>query len=185
MTQIKDKVAVFDAMIYIAIGMLIGVLAGHYIYERPEEPPSQRTSNSDPVSGVLCPVMHVIDGDTIQVWLDGSVETVRLLSIDTPEMEEPGYQEATQALDALIGRGPVRLESRKGKGSLNRGHYGRLLAYVYLGSKCANVEIVRKGWSEYWTKFGKSRLACDFMKAEEEARKYRRGLWGDEFYEPE
>ena len=34
-------------------------------------------------------VVRVIDGDTIRVWLDDSLQTVRLLGVDTPETKHP------------------------------------------------------------------------------------------------
>ncbi len=159
------------ALILLAIGAASGYLLGISVSER------RPADAAHPVSGVLCPVMHIIDGDTLSVWLDGAVETVRLLRIDTPEMGRSGYRRATVALEELVGRGPVRLEGETG-GALPRDAYGRLLAYVYVGSRCANVEIVREGWSRYWTRYGRSRrLENDFLEAEREARESARGLW--------
>ncbi len=167
---------IFNTLIVLAIGIMLGYLIGISVPQA--SAPVSQTPMDYPVSGVHCPVMHVADGDTIQVWIGRSVETVRLLHIDTPEMEEPGYQKARDALKDLTGRGPVRLEGEH-PGRLERGHYGRYLAYVYIGSQCANVEMVRQGWSKYWTKFGQSRLENEFNAAEAEAKSASRGLWRD------
>ena len=50
-----------------------------------------------------------------------------------------------------------------------RDHFGRLLAYVHAGGKNVNVELVRRGHADYWTKFGKGPYAEQFQAAEEEA----------------
>ncbi len=121
--------------------------------------------------------MRVIDGDTLTVWLDGGVESVRLLYIDTPEVDEYGHNRAGAALKELVGRGPVRLEGER-PGELARDAFGRLLAYVYVGDMCANIEMVRKGWSLYWTVYGESRLAGEFQTAQAQARSAGRGIWG-------
>ena len=58
-----------------------------------------------------------------------------------------------------------------------RDEYGRLLAYVWIDGKCANVELVRGGWTKFFTKYGKGRHAADFEAAEAAARKADAGLW--------
>jgi len=126
--------------------------------------------------GEFCPVTEIVDGDTFRVWFRGAFDTVRLLNINTPERDQAGFKEATEALRELVGRGPVWLEWEQ-PGEPKRGRYGRLLAYAYLGETCVNVDMVRRGWSTYWTKYGESRLAAEFRGAEEEARSAKRGLW--------
>lgn len=63
-----------------------------------------------------------------------------------------------------------------------RDYYGRFLAYVFVHKNGRwvnyNVEAVRAGMSPYFTKYGYSRrFHKEFMKAEEEARSARRGIW--------
>jgi len=36
---------------------------------------------------------------------------------------------------------------------------------------------VRPGWSTFWTRYGRGRLADQFEAAEAEAREAKRGLW--------
>lgn len=92
-----------------------------------------------------CTLTRVIDGDTLHARCDGEKVKVRLLRIDTPAREEPGY----------------------------------LLAYVRVRGEIANVEMVRLGWSPFWTKYGKGRFAGAFRAAEREAREAHRGLWAE------
>ena len=115
-------------------------------------------------SDLLCPVVRIIDGDTIDVLYRGREERVRLLRINTPERDEAGYDEATEAMRRLVEGKTVRLEFEV-PGVEERGGYGRLLAYVFVGDLNVNVEMVRLGHSEFWTKYGRGRYAGEFEGA--------------------
>ena len=128
-----------------------------------------------------CTVTRVIDGDTLHARCDGESEKVkvRLLRIDTPEVKEEGYRAAGAALRRFLGDAPIELEFER-PGVPVADDYGRLLAYVRVRGELANVEMVRLGWSEFWTKYGDGRFADSFRPAEREARDARRGLWADD-----
>lgn len=126
-----------------------------------------------------CNVTGVIDGDTLIANYLASVpttESVRLLNVDTPEKGEPGYEEATEALSKLVEGKQVRLEFET-PGKLERDRYGRILAYVLADGVNVNVELVRQGWSPFYTKYGEGRYADEFRAAEQEARAAGRGMW--------
>ena len=53
-------------------------------------------------------VTRVIDGDTVEL---SNGERVRLIGIDTPEIDEYYYEEATEELRSLIEGKTVRMES--------------------------------------------------------------------------
>ncbi len=143
-----------------------------------------RPSRETPVpffSGVEAEVVKVVDGDTLDVEAEDARgkrvrERVRMLRIDTPEREERGYREATRALARMVEDKRVRLEGEAG-GRFERGNYGRVLAYVFADGKNVNVEMVRLGWTPFWTRFGEGRFAEAFREAEKEAKRARRGLW--------
>ena len=64
--------------------------------------------------------------------------------------------------------------------SYQRGNYGRLLAYVFVDGKNINLDLVRKGLSPYYTKYGKShKHDAEFRTAEKQARKEKLNIWGD------
>ena len=113
-------------------------------------------------------VLYVVDGDTVNVLWRGNNVRVRLLSINTPERDRPGYAEATDALRRLVAGRDVRLEFER-PGRPERGKYGRLLAYVFVEGMNVNAEMVRLGHSRFWTKFGPGRYAADFRQAERKA----------------
>ena len=123
-----------------------------------------------------CQLTRVVDGDTIHARCDGEKVKVRLLRIDTPEREEEGYRAAGAALRHFLGDASLELEFER-PGVPVADDYGRLLAYVRVRDELANVEMVRLGWSPFWTKYGDGRFADAFRKAEREAREAHRGLW--------
>lgn len=66
-----------------------------------------------------------------------------------------------------------------------RDFYGRHLAYVSALKDgrwtLYNVEVVRAGWSPYFTKYGRSRRFHEaFVAAQAEAKAAKRGIWGDD-----
>jgi len=78
-------------------------------------------------------VTRVIDGDTIEVRISGTLHRVRLKGIDTPEIygEDPECYglEATARMEELLAGGKVLLV--RGKGD-DLDHYGRLLRWIFL-----------------------------------------------------
>ena len=104
-------------------------------------------------------VDYIVDGDTIDVIIDGREERVRLTGIDTPEVAHDASgtrpatlgecfgDEATGFTASLVPVGtPVRLE----RDVVGRDDYGRLLAYVYRADDgiFVNYEIVRQGYAQ-------------------------------------
>jgi micrococcal nuclease len=93
--------------------------------------------------GELATVVDVIDGDTIDVDLNGEVFRVRYVGIDTPEREDPCYREATQANSDLVDNQTVRLVKDRSETD----KYGRRLRYVYVGDTFVNAVLVEQGWA--------------------------------------
>lgn len=122
------------------------------------------------------PVIFVADGDTVRVVYRGVREWVRLLRIDTPEREQEGYEAARAALAQMVQGKEVELVFER-PGKVERDTHGRLLAYLFVGDRNVNVEMVRAGWSPFWTRYGKGRFANAFRRAEREAKEAGRGLW--------
>jgi micrococcal nuclease len=128
-------------------------------------------------------VIRAVDGDTVVVAYHGKEEKVRLRCVDTPESVHPdkkqnipmGKVASDFASNSLTGK-YVALEFEPEL----RDRHGRLLAYVLVDGKNFNVEIVRKGLSPYYTKYGLSRkYDRSFREAEKLARKDKLNIWGD------
>ena len=89
-------------------------------------------------------VTEVIDGDTINVLIDGRSYRVRYIGIDTPERDKACYSEATEANAAFVEGQTVRLV----QDTNNTDRYDRLLRYVYVEEVLVNAELVAGGWAE-------------------------------------
>jgi micrococcal nuclease len=59
-----------------------------------------------------------------------------------------------------------------------RDHYGRLLAYVYVGSLFVNAELIRQGYAQVSTYKENQRYHAEFSRLQRSAIEARRGLWG-------
>lgn len=126
----------------------------------------------------------MVDGDTLRVVFDdGDDERVRLIGIDTPEVEHPdqpadcyGPEAAAFTADLLpLGSG-VHLQ----RDVEARDDYGRLLAYVYRSSDglFVNLEIVRRGFATPLRFEPNTTFADAFAEAARDAEVNDRGLWG-------
>ena len=148
--------------------------AEHSGDEPPAELPPGVFKHPHPESLPAAIVMEVIDGDTIEVRVEGKAETVRYYGIDTPEREEPCYEEAKERNEELVGRHVLLLaDARNG----DRG--GRLLRYVFtLDGLSVDAMLVAEGFALAWTEDGYYRDTL--MAIEEEAERDGRGcLWGE------
>ena len=161
-----------------ALFLLLLVLAmSARAFDRPP-PPGGAGSHDGEIE-----IVFVADGDTVKAKWRGGAEWIRLLRIDTPERDERGYVESRAALKAMVLSRPVAIAFEK-RGVPERDDYKRLLAYLLADGENINVEMVRAGWSPFWTRYGEGRHASQFRRAEAEARREGRGLWGMEGARP-
>jgi micrococcal nuclease len=125
-------------------------------------------------------VVRVVDGDTIEVTVDGETEDVRYIGVDTPESVTPGEpvecfgREAGSFNQRLVAGREVRLRFDAER----RDDYGRLLAYVYVGARLVNAELVRRGYARTLTIPPNDSRAELFARLEDAAGRAGRGLWG-------
>lgn len=141
---------------------------------------------------VTVELLRVIDGDTLEVRLDGVAEALRLLSVDTeekisgrvggsPSKPQTVYGQETvlwaKELFASLPQ-PARIGLILPEGR-RRDAFGRLLAHVILpDGRHFNRLLVELGRSPYFNKYGNDPLAHEaFVRAQAEARAARRGIW--------
>jgi len=123
---------------------------------------------------ILARVTRVIDGDTIEVEIDGRVEQLRYIGIDTPEHGLPWFQESTDANRALVEGQTVRLE----RDVSERDRYGRLLAYVYLTSGTfVNGALVSQGLADSVAYPPDTSHQAELDAIEEQAKAQGLGMW--------
>jgi len=124
-------------------------------------------------------VIRVIDGDTIDVEIQGKSYRVRYIGIDTPETvhsvipPQPLGAEATARNKELVDGKTVRLE----KDVSETDSYDRLLRYVYVGDMCVNAELVKWGYAWASSYPPDTRYDSWFSTLQNEAKNSKRGLW--------
>jgi len=136
-------------------------------------------SRSAPPGRGLTGPAKVLDGDTIVV----AGEVVRLHGIDAPEMDQTfqvrGQQMvcgtmAMAALEALVAGVRLRCEV------VERDRHGRLVAKVFSPN---GVDVCRRmvaaGWALAYRQY-----SLDYVDAEEQARREKRGMWRGKFTKP-
>lgn len=117
-------------------------------------------------------VFKVIDGDTFEIETG---EKVRFIGIDTPERNEPYYEEAKLFLTSKIQGRKVTLQ----KDVSDKDQFGRLLRYVYSGGELINLELVESGYAKAVSYPPDTRFNEIFNQAESYAKSKGAGIWYD------
>jgi micrococcal nuclease len=128
-------------------------------------------------------VVRVVDGDTLDVELQGSKARLRLLGIDSPETVDENRPvqcygpEASAHLTALLPKGSaVRLERDREA----RDRFGRLLVYLYRvdDGLFVNAALIEEGYATTLSIAPNTMRASDFEILRLQAQRDKRGLWG-------
>jgi len=129
----------------------------------------------------LYSVDHFIDGDTVAVNMNGYVETVRMIGVDTPETHKPNTPvqcygpEAASYTKSLIGASRLRLQADNL--DTNRDRYGRLLRYVYLpDGTLVESKLLDGGYAFAYLQFPFEKKQ-QFAAEEAAAKGSKVGLW--------
>ena len=127
---------------------------------------------------------RTVDGDTLDVIVDGEEEKVRLLGINTPESVDPRRavecfgKEASHQMDMLTTGQKVTLVSDFTND--NRDKYQRLLRYVYKeDGTFVNAWMVEKGYAFAYLSFPFVHKK-EFVVLEKKARNSELGLWNSD-----
>lgn len=129
-------------------------------------------------------VARVIDGDTIEVKIEGERYTVRYIGIDTPETKDPRKEvecfgkEAAEENKRLVEGKEIFLE----KDVSDTDRYNRLLRYVYVklsdgNTLFANDYLVRQGFAHAYSFPPDVKYSERFASAEIQAKENLRGLF--------
>ncbi|HVX31256.1 MAG TPA: thermonuclease family protein, partial [Nitrolancea sp.] len=153
-------------------------------------------SNTRPVTGSITPAsgatlddatfVRIVDGDTIIVRIGGSDERVRLIGINTPELNKPDgpvecfATEASEQTEALIEDADGHLQLERDVSETDQ--YGRLLRYVWLvtpqGKQLLNEQLVQGGYARAITYRPDVKYQQALNRDQTDARNHERGLWG-------
>ena len=123
-------------------------------------------------------IAKVADGDTVETSIRGRVERIRLIGIDSPELDQrPWGRSAKKFLQELISASgwQVGIEydiERHDK-------HGRILAYLWTrDGKMINEEMVKSGHAVLFTIPPNVKHADRLKTAQVIARGNRIGIWG-------
>ena len=126
-------------------------------------------------TGELATVINVVDGDTIDVLLNGIEERVRYIGINSPE-NESCYSEGAADINAFFVEDKLVLLEREPGGD-NRDRFDRLLRYIWTGDVLVNEEVVRAGGAEATTNFPEDLHRERLLAAQAEAQEQVLGVW--------
>ena len=128
-------------------------------------------------------VVKVIDGDTIDVMVNGTKERIRMIGVNTPETVDPRKpvecfgREASSKTKSLLAGKKVILEKDDSQG--DRDKYNRLLRYVVLpDSTNVNLALIEQGYAYEYTYNTPYKYQADFKNAQKLAMNQQKGLWG-------
>ena len=162
--------------------LLFIVLFGIVGYKEHNTTPQSPVLSAPTASSTVYTVVSVIDGDTIIVEKEGVKETVRLLGIDTPEVD-PQYnpiecfgREATNATKEKVHYQMVTLATDPSQGTHDQ--FDRMLAYVFLPDGThLNQYLIAEGFAKEYTFNTPYLYHTEFRTAEKDAQINEKGLW--------
>jgi len=115
-------------------------------------------------------VVHITDGDTIQVMHNGQAEKIRLSGIDAPEKTQPFGQSAKEYAASLCFRKLVSVTT------FGQDRYHRTIADIQLpNGTILNNELVRAGYAWWYRRYAPNNTTL--QQLETSARLNHAGLW--------
>ncbi|OGF26480.1 hypothetical protein A2242_03585 [Candidatus Falkowbacteria bacterium RIFOXYA2_FULL_47_9] len=129
-------------------------------------------------------VTRVVDGDTIDVSIDGQVERVRLIGINTPETVDPrkpvecfGKEAGDKMKELLVGK---KVSLAADETQSDKDIDGRLLRYVWREDGLfVNKEMVKQGYAYEYTHKTPYQYQSDFKLMQRYAQAVALGFWAD------
>ncbi len=119
-------------------------------------------------------VTRVVDGDTLEMEIDGKRVNVRLFGIDAPEMSQPFGHESKDFLARRILNEELIVIPR----DIDR--YNRLVAGLYRSSdkgiSSISIGMAYEGFGWAYREYLKEELEF-YLLSETDAKKHKRGLW--------
>jgi len=124
----------------------------------------------EPFTGV---VTKVIDGDSLQITVNGKKIETRLYGIDSPEYDQDSSKGAKKFVVNQVSGKQVTVYPQY------KDSYGRLVAIISLKGKSLNYELVASGYAWVYPRYCKKAICSSWEEAQKKARKKRLGLWSE------
>ena len=137
----------FAIGIIAGILVLIGILVFAFLYFLDAVFYSTDPRCSGEKLCIVGDVSRVVDGDTIYV----QTYKIRLALVDTPETNEPGFQEATDFTRNLCPVGSRVVVDQDDKQPFDK--YDRVLGKVFCGDKILSEELLNSGHASMSTQY--------------------------------
>lgn len=149
------------------------------------------TASIESTASESAKVLRVIDGDTIEVNLNGQKIKVRYIGVDTPETVDPRRavgcfgKEASDENERVLGFANKKLVEDVmvylEKDISETDKFGRLLRYVYVNKDGQNIFVndylIRQGFAKAVTYPPDVKYSQQFVNSQREAVENNRGLW--------
>lgn len=125
-------------------------------------------------------VTRVVDGDTIDAMVEGSVQRVRLIGISAPEAVPGrpvgcyGPEASAKARELLDGR---TIDLQRDPTQDDKDIFGRLLRHVWMDGANVALTLIEEGYAEEHTYSDPYMGWEDFNEAEGRAKAEGLGLW--------
>jgi micrococcal nuclease len=191
----RKRIGLYYGASLLVLFILIGITAPATSTMIKNEVPKTQTQNGgqnqvsdkntkiqEKVLSELYQVTKVVDGDTIEVSIDGKTEKLRLIGIDTPETVDPRKpvqcfgKEAATYTTSLLDHKSVYLVFEPDQGT--RDKYHRLLAYTYRDDGLfINKTLIESGYAHEYTYNLPYIYQKEFKAAQTYARENQKGLW--------
>ena len=132
-------------------------------------------------------VTRVVDGDTVDVRVNGKVERIRIIGLDTPETVDPrkavqcfGREASARAKELMPAGSEVILEPDPTQDTRDR--YGRMLAHILIHLDAETdvsfaLEMIAEGLAHHYVYRIPSIYAAEYESAQVDAQVNWRGLW--------
>lgn len=197
MESMEEKTAKKNNLVLLFLTLLILVLGVAFIFSGFNLIQNNEIAQNNQPTGAVLPgktenqasqfaqVVRVVDGDTIEVSIQGERYKVRYIGVDTPETVDPRRvvgcfgKEASAKNKRLVEGKEVNIV----RDVSETDKFGRLLRYVYVKGEVGeeifvNDYLVREGYAKATTYPPDVKFTDQFKEAEREARASDKGLWG-------
>lgn len=126
-------------------------------------------------------LVRCVDGDTAVFNIEGKIETVRFLAIDTPEstnkQEEYGKEASEFTCEKLKNARKITIETDPNSQKYDK--YNRLLGWVFVDGNLIQKELLKNGLAEIKYIYGDYSYMTELKDAELSAKNNNLGIWGD------
>lgn len=135
-------------------------------------------------------IMRVVDGDTVDIWVNNELQRVRIIGLDTPETVDPrkkiqcfGKEAFARAKELMPAGSEVILELDSTQDTFDK--YDRLLAHIFVhlddeSDVSFALQMIAEGFAKHYIYKVPSMYAKDYEYAEITAKTNWLGLWSPE-----